>query len=180
MLLNSILLIIMISSSIIIFMINNMYILLAILLLSVFLSFIFHVKISVYLPFITMIIINFLLNFLISNLYDATIVSIRLITMFTLVNLIIKIIGINNVGLIIGKIFHSKDLTLIISISLCFIPIMIKEIGDIKKSLYTKNFSLNIKNVLTKGHLFVICFFTNLFKRINEMEKILISKGMEE
>ena len=119
-------------------------------------------------------------NFFISNINDAIIVSVRLITMFTLVNLIIEIIGINNIGLIIGKIFHSKDLTLIISISLCFIPIMIKEIGDIKKSLYTKNFPLNIKNVLTRGHLFVICFFTNLFKRINDMEKVLLSKGMEE
>lgn len=179
MLFNSILLIIMIISSIIILLINNIWILLGILTISVILNVIFKVKLPIYLPFLIMIIINFLLNILISNLYDAIIVSIRLITMFTIVNLVIKIIDINNVGLIIGKIFHSKDLALIVSISLCFIPIMIKEIGDIKKSLYTKNFPLNIKNVLTKGHLFVICFFTNLFKRINEMEKVLLSKGME-
>ena len=180
MLINSILLIILIISSIFIFLIENLYFLLGIFLLSIILSLIFHVKLPIYLPFVIMIIINFLLNIILSNLYDAVIVSIRLITMFILVNTIIKIIGINNVGLIIGKIFHSKNLALIISISLCFIPIMIKEVSDIRKSLYTKNFPLNLKNVLTKGHLFVICFFTNLFKRINEMELILLSKGMEE
>lgn len=180
MLTNSILLIILIISSIIIFLINNLYILWGILIISIFFNIFFKVKLPLYLPFIVIIMINFILNMIFSDIFNALIVSVRLLIMFSLVNLIIKIIGINNVGIIIGKIFHSKEVALIISISLCFIPIMIKEIGDIKKSLYTKNFPLNIRNVLTKGHLFVICFFTNLFKRINDMEKVLLAKGMEE
>ena len=180
MLVNSLLLLVLIISSFLIFLINNTFILLGILLVVIILCLLFHVKLPIYLPLIIMITINFLLNYLFSNIDNAIIVSARLITMFILVNLIIKIIGINNIGEIIGKIFHSRNLAFIISISMSFIPIMIKEISDIKKSLYTKNFPLNIKNVLTNGHLFVICFFTNLFKRVDEMEKVLIAKGMEE
>ena len=88
-----------------------------------------------------------------------------------MVNIIIKKIGILNLGKIIGGLFRSKSLELVITISLSFIPILSKELINIKNSLKTKNFNLNIKNVLLKPHIFVVTYFTNLFRRVNEMEK---------
>ena len=180
MLINSILLIFLLIFSFFLFFINNLFLLVILLFLSIILSVIFKVRLPLYLPFIIVIIINFFLNYFISGINDAFIVSIRLFIMFIAVNLIISIIGISNISKIIGNVFRSKELALIISISLCFIPLMIKEIRDIKTSLYAKNFSLNFKNIITKGHVFVICFFTNLFKRVDDMEKYLLSCGMED
>ena len=100
--------------------------------------------------------------------------------MFLMVNIIIKKIGILNLGKIIGTLFRSKSIELVITISLSFIPILSKELINIKNSLKTKNFNFNIKNVLLKPHIFVVTYFTNLFRRVNEMEKVFISRGIEE
>ena len=179
MLLNSLLFIFLIIFSIILFFINNFYIILSFLIVSVLLSIIFKVKLPLYLPFIILLIINFLFNYLLSSLEDAILVTMRLLIMFIVVNLIIKKIGIVNIGKIIGNMFHSRELSLIISISLSFIPIMIKELSSIKNSLITKNFPFTLKNVLTKPQVYVVTFFSLLFKRVSELEKVLISKGVE-
>ena len=100
--------------------------------------------------------------------------------MFITVNIVIKKIGINSIGEIIGRITRSHDIALIIMISLSFIPIMIKEIRDIRNSLISKNFPLSFKNILTRPNVFVLTFFTNIFKRINEMEKSFIARGIDE
>ena len=100
--------------------------------------------------------------------------------MFLMVNIIIKKIGILNLGKIIGSLFRSKSIELVITISLSFIPILSKELINIKNSLKVKNFNLNLKNGLLKPHIFVVTYFTLLFRRINEMENVFISRGIEE
>ena len=180
MLVNSILFIFLILFSFLLFFINNVYVIISFFVVDILLSILFKVKLPLYLPFIIVLLINFLLNFLLSNFQDAIVVTFRLIIMFMTVNLIIKKIGIMSVSRIIGYLFHSKSLELIVSISLSFIPIMIKEIRNIKDSLKTKNFTFSFKNVLERPHIFVITFFNNLFKRINEMEKVFISRGIDE
>ncbi len=188
MLVNSILFLFLILFSFLLFFINNIYVIigffvvdifLSILFISIILSIIFKVRLSIYLPFIIILFINFIMNLLLSSFLDGLIVTLRLIIMFIVVNLIIKKIGIYNIGYIIGNIFRRKEITLIISISLSFIPIMIKELSDIRRSLITKNYPLTFKNIIRKPSVFVITFFSNLFKRVNEMEKVLISKGIE-
>ena len=171
MLINSILFIFLILFSIGLFFINNLIVIGIILLISILLTIIFRVHI---------LIINFVFNYLLSSLSDALVVTLRLIIMFLMVNIIIKKIGILNLGKIIGGLFRSKSLELVITISLSFIPILSKELINIKNSLKTKNFNLNIKNVILKPHIFVVTYFTNLFRRVNEMEKVFISRGIEE
>ena len=166
--------------SIIIFFIDNLSFIIIIFVISLLLTFLFKIKLPLYLPFIILLIINFTLNLLFSNIIDASIVTIRLVVMFILANLIIKKIGIYNLSNVIGIITRSKSITLIIAISFSFIPIMIKEISEIKRSLITKNFTFNFKNIITKPHIFVNTFFNNIFKKVNDMEKVLISKGIEE
>ncbi len=180
MLINSLLFLFLIIFSLIIFFINNIYIVTIILIISIILSLFFKVKLPLYIPFIILLSINFILNYFLSDINSALLVVERLFIMFILVNLIINKIGINNIGNIIGNIFRSKTLTLIISISLSFIPIMIKELIEIKKNLVSKNFPLSFKNILLRPNIFVITFFTNLFKKVNEMEKVFISRGVSE
>ena len=162
------------------FFINNLYIVLSIFFISLFLSFIFKIKLPIYSFFLFFLGINFFFNYLLSSLNNALIVTLRLLIMFIVVNLFIQKIGVNSLGEIIGQITRSEELALIITISLSFIPIMIKEIEAIKKCLVSKNFPLNFKNILTKPNVFVLTFFNNLFKRVNEMEKSFIARGVDE
>lgn len=178
--LNSILFIFLILFSFCLFFINNLYVVIGLLIVSIILSIIFKVRLPIYIPFIILLLINFIFNYILGNLWDAFLVTIRLIIMFMVVNLIIKKIGIMGIGKTLGNTFHSKSLELMISLSLSFIPIMTKELKGIRDSLKTKNFLLNFKNIITRPHIFVITFFTNLFRRVNEMEKVFISRGIDE
>ena len=180
MLINSILFIFLILFSIGLFFINNLMVIVILLLISIILIIVMRIHLYLYKTFIFLLIINFTINYLLSNLNDALIVTLRLIVMFLVVNIIIKKIGILNLGKIIGTIFHSKSVELMITISLSFIPILSKELKNIKNSLKVKNFNLNLKNVLLKPHIFVVTYFSILFKRINEMEKVFVSRGIEE
>lgn len=180
MFLNSMLLLFLIVFSAFIFFINNLYIILSLLFISLILCLLFKVHIPLYWPFLFVLFINFLLNYLLASFYSATLVTSRLFITFLLANLIIKKIGVYNLGYIVGHWFKSNELTLIISISLSFIPIMMKELSMIKKSLISKGFSFNFRNIVTRPDILITTFFTNLFKRVNEMEKVLLSKGVEE
>ncbi len=180
MFLDSILLIITIIFSFFLFFINNIYILLIILFGLLIIAFSFKVSIPIYKSFIILLLINYIVNMFFSNYIDAFMVIIRLFIMFILVNIVIKKIGVLNIGKIIGNIFHSDNLSLVISISLSFIPLMIKEISSIKMSLKSKNFNLNLKNILTRPSVFVMAFFTNLFKSVDDLEKVLLSKGYDD
>ena len=180
MLINSILFIFLILFSIGLFFIEDLLVIGIILLISILLTIILRVHLSLYKTFIIILLINFIFNYLLSSINDALIVTLRLIIMFLMVNIIIKKIGILNLGKIIGGLFRSKSLELVITISLSFIPILSKELINIKYSLKTKNFNLNLKNILLKPHIFVVTYFSNLFRRVNEMEKVFISRGIEE
>lgn len=180
MLLNSLLFIFLILFSVGLFFINNIYIVISLLIISLLLSLIFKVHLPIFWPFIIILLINFLFNYLLSGIIDAIIVTIRLIIMFITVNLIIKKIGVFNLSKVIGLIFHSKTIELMVAITLSFIPFLSKEIKNIRASLKTKNFSLNLKNIITRPHIFVITFFNNLFQRVSEMENVFISRGIDE
>ena len=72
-----------------------------------------------------------------------------------------------------------KDLSLIISISLTFIPILSDEALNIRYSLLSKGFDFSLKNVLTKPHIFLITYLNSLFDRIEALEKALLMKAYE-
>ena len=79
------------------------------------------------------------------------------------------------------KIFkvNVKDLSLIISIALTFIPILINEATNIKYSLISKGFDFNLKNVFTRPHIFLITYINNIFERVDTLEKTLLMKAYE-
>lgn len=180
MLINSILFLFLLLFSFVLFFVNNIYIILIFLALSIIICFLNKIKPPIYYTFIFLLFINFIINLILSGYYDAIVVTARLLIMFLIVNIIIKKIGIYNLSNVIGNILKSKTISLMISISLAFIPIMILELSMIRKSLICKNFNFNLKNVLTKPSVFITTFFTNLFKRVDTLEKVLISKGVSE
>ena len=62
---------------------------------------------------------------------------------------------------------------MIIAISLSFIPVFIDEIQIIKMSLLSMGLKFNIKNVVTKPHVFIISFVNGIFDRVFEIENYL-------
>jgi len=69
------------------------------------------------------------------------------------------------------------DLTLIIAISLAFIPILIDEASMIKLSFKSKGFDLKFINLIMRPHIYLITFLNGIFDRIDELEKSLIIKA---
>jgi len=179
MLIKNLLFILFLISSVVIFFINNLFIITTIIIIELLVCTVFKIKIPIIKTFIIFLIINFLLNYWLSNINNAVLVSMRLLIMFIMINIINQKIGINKIGYIIGNIIKDEEITLIILITLNFIPIMIKETSEIKKSLIAKNYSFNIINLLRNPMVFVTTFINNIFIKIKELEKVLIARGFE-
>ncbi len=60
-----------------------------------------------------------------------------------------------------------------VCISLSMIPVLKKDLSEVKEACKAKNISMNIKN--TK--IILGKFFISLIKRVNEIEESLIAKG---
>lgn len=77
------------------------------------------------------------------------------------------------------KIFKANidNLTLIIAVSLTFIPVLRDEALMIKYSLKSKGFDFKFKNLIKRPHIYVITFLNGLFDRIDELEKTLKLKA---
>ncbi len=71
----------------------------------------------------------------------------------------------------------SKEIGIIVAIGVSFVPIIQKEVQELKYSLKAKGFKLNIKNILTKSNYVLLPLTTSVIKRIGEIENSLISKG---
>ena len=82
MLINSILFIFLILFSIGLFFINNLMVVGILLLISIILTMIMRIHLYLYKAFIFLLIINFTINYLLSNLNEALIVTLRLILIY--------------------------------------------------------------------------------------------------
>ena len=158
--------------SILVFLINNLYILGSILLLEIFLILLFKISIKSIKYLIIIMLPMFLIN-LFSGLSLALLVVFRLLIMFFLVVILNHYISSIQIAYLFYDIFRSKNLFLIIAISISFIPIMQDELREIKKCLKVRGYKFNLKN----GHLLFITFINNMFTKVSELEKIIISRG---
>ncbi len=68
---------------------------------------------------------------------------------------------------------NTKDIGLIICISVSFIPILKKDLFEIKNAINSKGTILKLRNI----NLFFKPFFVSFFQKINDMEKALHSKS---
>lgn len=159
--------------SILVFFINNLHVLAAILLLETFFVLFFKISFKSFKYLIIVILPMFLINLLFSGLSLALLVLIRLLIMLLFVIILNHCFNATQIAYLLGDVFHSKDLFLIIVISISFIPIMQKEVHEIKKCLQVRGYKFNLKN----GYLLFITFVNNMFTKVSELEKIIISRG---
>ncbi len=174
---NSLLLLLFILFSLIIIFINNLYLLLSLLSIIIIFILIKKVKIKSFNKTFLFILFIFLMNALLIDIKSSLIISLRLIIMYLLINLLINKIGIISLAKTCGDLFHSKDLYLIVSISLTFIPIFREEIIEIKKAFIAKNFNWNLKNIILNSKLLITILFRNLFLKVDELNKSILAKG---
>lgn len=133
-------------------------------------------------PFILFI---FVCSILFSSLTDSLLVSLRLLIALHTTILISKILSTDRITLAFYYLFYplklfkinTRDLSLSITITFTFLPILIDEAKDIKLALQSKGFDFNFKNILTKPQVYIITFLNNLFNRIEELEKALMAKA---
>ena len=68
---------------------------------------------------------------------------------------------------------NTEDIRIMVSISLSMIPILIKDLREVKEACIAKNIRFNIKN--TK--IILAKFFITLISRVGQIEESLIAKG---
>lgn len=79
------------------------------------------------------------------------------------------------------KLFHVnlREIELMITIALTFIPILAHESIIIKQSLRAKGFAFSIKNLFTRPQVYVMAYINGVFDRVEAVELALRAKGYD-
>ncbi len=177
--------------SILLFLINNYIFLLLFFTLNIMIILFLKINFLRFLKFIIknllFIIFIFICNIIFVDLNTAIMTALKLFLAINLTYTISNILTPSNISTAFYYLFYPlkifkiniKNLSLIISITLTFIPVLIDEAKNIKTSLLIKGFEFNIKNALTKPHIFLITYINGIFERTDELEKALIMKAYE-
>lgn len=77
------------------------------------------------------------------------------------------------------KIFkiNPRNIGIMVSISITFIPIMQKEMQNLKNSLNAKGFKLNLKNIVKRPDVLFLPLIISILKKTDEIEQSMISRG---
>ena len=177
--------------SICLFLINNYILLLVFLLLNVLLIILLKINLLKFIKFILknllFVLFIFICNIIFIDLNTAIMTTAKLFLLINLTYTISNILTPNNISEALYYMFYPlkifkinvKNISLIISIALTFIPILMDEAKSIKNALLIKGFSFNFKNVITKPHIFLITYINGIFDRTDELERTLIMKAYE-
>ncbi len=175
--------------SFVLFLINNIYLLCLIFLFNLIISLVIRVPLKKHINvlikniiFITFIVIC---NILFSDIYSSLKVGLRLFLAIDYTYIMGRFLNPTSIRIAFRyllypfKIFRVDidSLTLIIAISLAFIPILIDEARMIKLSLRSKGFDFKFSNLITRPHIYLITFLNGIFDRLDELEKSLIIKA---
>ncbi len=125
------------------------------------------------------------INIAISGVNFGILIGIRLILVCNITYIFAKSFSIQKLQYTIEKLFkplkivniNSKEISVMVSIGVCFIPILQKEMQNIKYSLKAKGFDYRLKNILKKPNYILVPLTTSIIKRIGEIENSLLSKG---
>lgn len=132
------------------------------------------------LPFV---IFTFLINVLLDNIINAIWMAVKLLIVCNITIIYSETITIFSIAETIELIFmplkilkiNTEEIKIMVCISLAMIPILIKDLTEVKESCRARNIEFNIKNtkiILTK-------FFMSVIKRVNDLEEALRAKGYE-
>ena len=175
-----------------IFFIDN-YVLLAIILginlvITVVCKINFKSQIKNILKLLPFILFTGLINLIFADLKFAILLSIRLILVCNISYIYSKTISYMEFAELIEKIVYPhkifkinpKDVSLMVTIALSFIPIMKDEIRQIKNVLNAKGIYPSNTNLIKNASLIFKPFFISILQRTNEIEMSLKAKGYQE
>lgn len=104
----------------------------------------------------------------ITYIFSTTLSYMEFATVIEILSYPLKLIGVN-----------PKDIGLLITIALSFIPILKEELSRIKYVLLVKGFKINTINILKNTNIIFQPLFVSIMERINEIEYSLKAKGYE-
>ena len=170
-----------------IFFIKNYYLLEIVFAVNLILMIVFNVgykKTTIFLikllPFITF---TGVINTILGGIYLGMLISIRLILVCQVTYIFSERMTPKKIQyekiLIPLKLFkiNTKEIGIIVAISISFIPIIQKEIQNLKYSLTSKGFQMNFRNVIKRPNIIIAPLITSVIKRTAEIEESLISRG---
>lgn len=136
------------------------------------------------LPFI---LLTSVINLILINLESAILITVRLILVCNISYIFSKTITYIEFAYVIEKLFwplkvfkvNPKDISLMITIALSFMPIMKDELLQMKNVLKVKGISTTKINLIKNMNLIFKPFFVSVLQRINEIECSLKSKGYQ-
>ena len=136
-------------------------------------------------PFILFTVV---INILLVELKFAILMGVRLILVCNLTYTFSKTISNTEIGDVIEKLVYPlkifkinpKEIGLMVTIALAFIPIMKAEFSQIKNVLKAKGIKPTKLNLLKNLNLIFRPFFVSVLQRLNEIELALKAKGYQE
>ncbi len=77
------------------------------------------------------------------------------------------------------KIFkvNTRNIGIMVSIAIAFIPIFQREVQNLKYSLSAKGFKMNLKNFIKKPSLILMPIISSTIKKTTEIEQSMLAKG---
>ena len=173
---------------IVIFSIKNYEILAIYILINFIISILVNVKFLGFLENIKtimiLVIFTTIVNMIFGSIEDGIILGIRILIAYNITYIFSNVFNISEIPYTIEIILkplyifkiNVKNISLIISIALCMIPILKDELEQTKNSLKSKGYKLKLNNL----SLYIKPLIISILKRTDELEKTLIVKGYQE
>ncbi len=135
-------------------------------------------------PFILFTVV---INIIFVDLKFAILIGVRLILVCNISYVFSKTISYTEFGEVIEKLLfplkifkvNPKEIGIIITIALSFMPILKDELLQINNSLKAKGMNMTNINLIKNANLIFKPFFVSVLQRINEVEMSLRAKGYE-
>ena len=139
------------------------------------------IKISIF------VLITAIINAFVVDINYAVIIGIKLILVCIMTYIFSKMISYMEFATVIEDLAYPlkllgvnpKDLGLLITIAISFIPILREELERIKYVLLVKGFKVNTINIIKNMNIVFKPLFVSIMERINEIEYSLRAKGYQ-
>lgn len=167
--------------AVMVFFVSNYFLLFTCFLINSFIMFVFRISpkkvffgVLKILPFI---LFTGILNAFFGGFALGILISVRLILVCNITYIFASKMTPRKLRFVIEKLFFSRNIGIMVSISFAFIPIMQKEIECLRFSLTSKGFRFNFFNMIRRPSVFLLPLITSIVKKTAEIEQSMISKG---
>lgn len=133
------------------------------------------------------VLITAIINAFVVNINYAILIGIKLILVCIMTYIFSKVLSYMEFATVIEDLayplkfvgINPKDLGLLITIAISFIPILREELERIKYVLMIKGFKINTINIIKNMNIIFKPLFVSIMERINEIEYSLKAKGYQ-